>query len=190
VLRFELPVGAPQTNRQTPGLEPTGLEATDGPYSIKFDSLDLSAGSEAVLSMHVEKNGKAATDLHPFLGVAAHAVFINANELSYVHVHASPSSDEPTGSAASNATGTSSNAPAMKGMHEMHNMPSGMQNMPGMGSMSGMDMNHMSAMPASAKVASDLSLHVNAPKAGIYALWIQFIGGTEVRTAPFVVRVK
>ena len=34
-----------------------------------------------------------------------------------------------------------------------------------------------------------LSLHVTPPKPGRYALWIQFIGGTAVRTVPFVLAI-
>ena len=35
----------------------------------------------------MKENGKLATDLHPYLGAAAHAVFINTATLDYVHVH-------------------------------------------------------------------------------------------------------
>ena len=48
----------------------------------------------------------------------------------------------------------------------------------------------MPAMPASAKVDPDLSLHLTPPKSGTYALWIQFVGGAEVRTVPFVLSVR
>jgi len=65
-------------------------------------------------------------------------------------------------------------------------------NMPGMGGSGGMNMNmgQMPAMPASAKVDPDLSLHLTPPKSGTYALWIQFVGGAEVRTVPFVLSVR
>jgi hypothetical protein len=35
----------------------------------------------------IAKGGKPATDLQPYLGGAAHAVFIGATDDSYVHVH-------------------------------------------------------------------------------------------------------
>jgi len=53
-----------------------------------------------------------------------------------------------------------------------------------------MNMGQMPAMPASAKVDPDLSLHLTPPKSGTYALWIQFVGGAEVRTVPFVLSVR
>jgi hypothetical protein len=95
VLRFDLPVGTTQTSRTPPGPRASNLEGTDGPYTVKFDGLDLTAGQEAALTLHIEKGGKPAADLHPFLGVAAHAVFIDRDDLSYLHAHASPGSANP-----------------------------------------------------------------------------------------------
>ena len=180
VLRFDLPVGTTQTNRASPAPRATGLEGTDGPYVVKFDDFDLTAGQESELTLHVVKGGKPAADLHPFLGVAAHAVFIDTDDLSYLHVHASP------GSAKTVAGGASHDMKGMEGMHGMGDM----KGMPGMSQMSGMDMSHTPAMPASAKVAPDLGLHVKPEKAGNYALWIQFMGGKNVRTVAFAVTVK
>jgi hypothetical protein len=132
------------------------------------------------LTLHVEKGGKPAADLHPFLGVAAHAVFIDTDDLSYLHAHASPSSAKPAAGAASHR---------MEGMEGMHGMGE-MHGPPGMSEMSGMDMAQPLAMPASAKVGPDMSLHVKPAKAGNYALWIQFMGEKEVRTVAFGVTVK
>ena len=39
------------------------------------------------IDVEISKDGKTAMDLHPHLGVPAHAVFLNAADLSYVHVH-------------------------------------------------------------------------------------------------------
>ena len=39
------------------------------------------------------------------------------------------------------------------------------------------------------RVSPDLTLHVRAPKAGTYLLWLQFTAGGQVRTVPFVVAV-
>ena len=172
VLRFDLPVGTAQASRQPGALSPTGLEGRDGPYSARFDALDLTSGKESLLTVHITKSGRPASDLHPFLGVAAHAVFIDTADLSYTHVHASPSSDK---TAASNST---------------HNM-SGVPGMSDMGHVGSKDKGHVTATPSSAQqVSPDLSLHVEPPKAGTYKLWIQFIGGKEIRTVPFVVRAK
>jgi len=175
VLRFDLAVGTAQASRKNPDLATTGLEGADGPYSVRLDPLDLSAGKETELMLHIQKQGRPATDLHPFLGVAAHAVLIDTDDLSYLHVHPSPGAGEaPAGTA-----------------HHMEGMQgTGHMNMPGMGGPGGMNMGQMPAMPASAKVDPDLSLHLTPPKSGTYALWIQFVGGAEVRTVPFVLSVR
>jgi hypothetical protein len=180
VLRFDLPVGTTESSRKPTALFATGLEGTDGPYAVKFDGLDLTAGQEAALTLHIEKGGKPAADLHPFLGVAAHAVFIDTDDLSYLHVHASPASAKPAAGVAAQQT---------KGMHGMQGMGD-MHGMHGMSEMSGMDMSHTPAMPALAKVGPDMSLHVKPAKAGNYALWLQFMGEKEVRTVAFGVLVQ
>ena len=72
-------------------------------------------------------------------------------------------------------------------MNGMHGMAS---KSPSMGGMHGMDMAHAPPMPAAAKVAPDLSLHVKPTKAGNSALWIQFMGEREVRTVAFIVTVR
>jgi hypothetical protein len=40
-----------------------------------------------MLPIRIARNGKPATDLHPYLGAAGHAVFIDTSSLAYVHVH-------------------------------------------------------------------------------------------------------
>jgi len=94
----------------------------------------------------------------PFLGVAAHAVFIGATDLTYVHAHAAPATAPVAG-----GTGA-----AMK--HDMTGM-AGMD-MPGMGG---------APMRPGTRVSPDLTLHVRAPEAGTYLLWLQFMAG---RSAP------
>ena len=47
----------------------------------------------------------------------------------------------------------------------------------------------MEAHPTGSKLPADLVLHVTAPKAGTYLLWLQFSAGGRVRTVPFVVAV-
>lgn len=156
VMRFDInldPAGTPPPARSA-APQPTGLTGSDGRYGVRFDALDLRAGQEAQLTLHVLRDGKPAPDLAPFLGVAAHAVLISAADLTYVHVHA---------------------APAATGAAHSHDMAG----MPGMAAAS---------FPG-AKLAADLVLHVTAPKAGTYLLWLQFSAGGHVRTVPFVVAV-
>lgn len=155
VMRFDIgsdPAGTPPPARP-PTPQPTGLVGSDGRYGVRFDALDLRAGQDAQLKLRILRDGKPAPDLLPFLGVAAHAVFISAADLTYVHAHA---------------------APAAAGAAHHH----GMAGMPG-----------MDAPPPGAKLPADLVLHVTAPKAGTYLLWLQFSAGGRVRTVPFVVAV-
>jgi hypothetical protein len=170
VMRFDLVLGSPPSSAPQLDLAATGLEAADGRYAARFDRTDLKAGDEVPLSLHLLRDGKSASDITPFLGVAAHAVFIDAADLSYVHVHAAPAEASAPG-----GTG----APMQHAMAAMKDM-SGAEGMEGMGP----------PLAADAKVPPDLALHVRAPKAGTYVLWIQFTGGGKVRTVRFLVPVS
>jgi hypothetical protein len=168
VMRFNAVLGKPSAAPALlQDLKATGLTATDGGYAARFDDFGLKAGQEAQLSLHLLHGGKPAADITPFLGVAAHAVFIDAADLSYVHVHAAPAEAPAVG-----GTGT----PMQHDSASMKDMPS----MEGMGP----------PLAAGAHVPPSLALHVRAPKAGTYVLWMQFNGGGKVRTVRFVVPVS
>ena len=85
VFRFQVDVGGAQQGVRT--LAPTGMGVQAGPYEIDLSSVRLHAGVMSTLDVNILKDGKPATDLHPYLGVPAHAVFLNGQDLSYVHVH-------------------------------------------------------------------------------------------------------
>ena len=85
VFRFTLDVGAP-TNRE-PVVPATGRAVNIGPYEVDLSQTNLTVGGMDMIDVLVLKNGKPATDLHPYLGAAAHCVFLNDRDLSYVHVH-------------------------------------------------------------------------------------------------------
>ena len=153
VMRFEVTVG--HASAATPiAPKPPGLSAADGRYSVRFAPFTLQAGQESQLSLHVSRDDQPAPDLTPFLGVAAHAVFIDTADLTYVHVHAAPAASHP-------------------------DAPAGMESMAGMGA----------PLPPGSHLPPDLTLHILAPKAGSYRLWLQFIAGGQVRTVPFAVSV-
>ena len=180
VMRFDLDLGGAPGAQPAPTPQPTGLDGTDGRYGVRFDALDLRSGQEAELRLHLLRDGEPAPDVTPYLGVAAHAVFISAGDLAYVHAHAAP-----TTAPAAGGTGA-----AMK--HDMTGMAG--TDMPGMGHEGGGGHGGMpgmggAPMRAGAKVTPDLTLHVRAPKAGTYLLWLQFMAGGQVRTVPFVVAV-
>ncbi|MDE1175321.1 MAG: hypothetical protein PW789_01790 [Edaphobacter sp.] len=86
VFRFDLPVG----NDKPAGarvLPPTGMGVHVGPYEVDLSTVRLHSGQMEMIDVEILKDGKPAKDLHPYLGVPAHAVFLNDKDLSYVHVH-------------------------------------------------------------------------------------------------------
>lgn len=85
VFRFDLEVGAPGSTQRV--LPKTGMGVQVGPYEVDLSSVRLRSGMMSMIDVSILKDGKPATDLHPYLGVPAHAVFLNAGDLSYVHVH-------------------------------------------------------------------------------------------------------
>ncbi len=179
VMQFELDVGGAPAQPPPATPAPSLLDAADGRYAARFAPFELRAGQESQLSLHLSRDAKPPPDVTPFLGVAAHAVFIGPADLTYVHVHATPAAAPNTGGTGASMqrdlTGTAAAAPAR---HQ---------------GMAGMEMPDGGAMPpplrAGARVPPDLTLHVLAPKAGTYLLWIQFTAGGKVRTMPFVVAV-
>ncbi len=178
VMRFDLDLGG-ESSRPQAQPDPTGLEAADGRYGVRFDAMDLRGGQNAELNLHILRDGQPAPDVTPYLGVAAHAVFISTADLTYVHAHASPAAAP---------------AAAGMGMAMQHNMQAIAEtDMPGMahaggghGGMLGMG---GALMRLGTKVPPDLTLHIRAPKAGSYLLWLQFMAGGQIRTVRFVARV-
>ena len=86
VFRFKLDVGhaSPLSARNLPS---TGMGVQAGPYEVDLSTVRVHSGRMEMVDVQVLENGKPAKDLHPYLGAPAHAVFLNAKDLSYVHVH-------------------------------------------------------------------------------------------------------
>jgi hypothetical protein len=86
VFRFKLDVGhpSPPTPRSVPT---TGLSTQVGPYEVDLSTVRIHSRRMEMVDVNILENGKPAKDLHPYLGAPAHAVFLNAKDLSYVHVH-------------------------------------------------------------------------------------------------------
>jgi hypothetical protein len=88
VFRFDVPFGSATMTR---GVLVRGVPtARTGPYEVTLDRTSVHAGSLASIAVAITKNGRPATDLHPYLGGLAHAVFVNAADLAYLHVHPVP----------------------------------------------------------------------------------------------------
>jgi hypothetical protein len=154
---FRFPVLFGRAPPATAAIGPASSSAAAGPYLVTLSSLNLRAAGPTDLGVRITKGGSLATDLRPYLGAAAHAVFVNVATLDYVHVHP--------------MTGAST-APAMGGMDGM--------DMPGMAAPA------MTSLPDNAKVPGSMTLHVSRVPAGTYKLWLQFRGGDGLQTAAFV----
>lgn len=161
VFRYDLRIGSqPEQGRR---IAPTGPRVTAGPYGVTLGTTRLSVGSENELTVRITRDGKPASDLHPYLGALAHAVFIDAGDLSYAHVHPMPLT-EPT------------------------SLDSTMKGMPGMAEAGATgDADAPESLPDAADSSPDMMLHVLVREAGTYKLWLQFRGNDGLYAAPFVV---
>ncbi len=79
--------GATQPTPQPFSATPSPAGASAGPYGVALASTTLSANAPQSLDVTVSKDGRPAQDLTPYLGAAAHAVFIDTATLEYVHIH-------------------------------------------------------------------------------------------------------
>ncbi len=180
VMRSGLNVGGAPAPQQPNPLAPTPLKAADGRHAVRFDPFTLRAGQGSQLNLYLSRDGRPAPVITPFLGVAAHAVFIRVADLIYVHVHATPAIAPKAGGTGVPMQRDLTGRPGGE-MSEHHRTAE--VSMPGMDGMSG------DPLPPGARVPPDLSLHVLAPKAGTHVIWLQFLAGGQVRTMPFVVAV-
>ncbi len=149
VFRFELNVGQPTPPARN--LQPTGLGVQAGPYEIDLSKVRLHAGVMEQVDVAILKDGKPATDLHPYLGSPAHAVFLNSQDLSYVHVHPMA--------------------------------PGAMMQM----SMDGKMNMDAPPMPENGPSPASMMLHLALHEPGVYKLWLQFRGGTQLYVAEFTI---
>lgn len=172
VLRFDVQIGGEQENgRQA---VPQRFAAADeiklasDDYEIELDASGLVAGEESMLKIAIMKDGEPATDLHPYLGVSAHAVLVKADDLSYVHAHPMDESQpgehamhgaQPDAATAHDGHGT--HAAATEDDPQSH----------------GHDHADMTRT-----VSPAMTLHLTPPGAGDYTLFLEFIGGDQVHT--------
>jgi hypothetical protein len=69
----------------TPLPAPVRTTTVDG-YTVKLAG-DLAAGSSSRVTLRVSRDGKAVTDLQPYLGAYGHLVALRDGDLAYLHVH-------------------------------------------------------------------------------------------------------
>lgn len=86
VFRFDVPSGssAPALTRR---LHAAGSSAQVGPYRVTIDPDVVPIGEISTITVSITKDGRPATDLHPYLGMMAHGVFVGATDLAYMHAH-------------------------------------------------------------------------------------------------------
>ena len=86
VFRFTLANDEPLTASSFP-TAPSSASVAVAPYTASLGATTLRANQAQSLAFNVSRNGAPASDLRPYLGAAAHAVFINVATLQYVHLH-------------------------------------------------------------------------------------------------------
>lgn len=83
VLGTDLTVAGAFAPRPLPEVSRTS--SVDG-YTVTLDG-HLTAGRDSDVVMTVRKDGRAVTDLQPYLGAFGHLVAIRLGDLAYLHVH-------------------------------------------------------------------------------------------------------
>lgn len=84
VFRFDVPSRNPATTRV---LHTAGKAVNAGPYTVTLSTSAIPIGEIATIGVTITKNGRPAKDLHPYLGVMAHGVFVGTKDLAYMHAH-------------------------------------------------------------------------------------------------------
>lgn len=72
--------------RFVPERSATTTTAQVGRYTVTLDG-DLTAGTDAELTLTVARDGEPVTDLEPYLGAFGHLVALRGGDLAYLHVH-------------------------------------------------------------------------------------------------------
>ena len=195
VMRFDVTIGEAASPSDSPrpavDVSASPLVSSDGPYSVTLDAAQLQPRVESAVSLLVEKEGQPAGDLEPYLGVSAHAVFIRAEDLAYVHAHAMGAGAEGGHDAhGAEPIGHDHGGVAVEAGHSGHEAPEHEGGHGAHGAAPAPDTGHSSHdAAASGFIDPNMSLHVTPPAPGTYALWIEFIGGDEVRTVPFTIEI-
>jgi hypothetical protein len=121
----------------------------------------LRANVPMILRFEVQdQNGKPATDVEPYMGMAAHAEIVSSDLQVFAHIH--PSGSVPMAALMMASAKSADTANSMAGM----NMP---------------DMN----MSAGASISPELSMPYGFPSPGHYRIFLQFKRANKIETAYF-----
>lgn len=87
--RFDLPVGATGSApaQLTPDLASRSVDGYNAEIALAGAG-QVEAGKEAAFTVHLTRGGQPVTDLHAYLGAAAHIVILNERAGGFAHVHA------------------------------------------------------------------------------------------------------
>jgi hypothetical protein len=85
VVRFDVTLN-PAVGTESRELPGPVTKAETGPYTLRFDTLDLTAQHASTLKLHIAENDKPAKDLRPCHGRPAHATMISAADLSFIPI--------------------------------------------------------------------------------------------------------
>jgi len=144
--------------------KPATIDANRG-YGFQFTLLD--------------KTGKPATDMEPYLGMAGHAAFVKTDLTAFAHTHPEGSAAMPAMMLANASTSAGQTGSNMTGS----DMTMGSTDMPGM---------DMSAMPgmAHAALSPTVTFPYGFPSPGRYRIFIQMKHAGTVETGVFDAEVK
>jgi hypothetical protein len=163
------PLGAEDASGSPPplsqGVLGNSYQLPDG-YTMVWDKpQDLTANSAYAFHFRLlDREGKPADDVRPYLGMAGHAAFVKTDGTAFAHTH-------PEGSASMQAL-------------MLANGNSG--EMTDTGTMGGMDMNSAEAAP----LAPAVEFPYGFPSPGRYRIFIQMKHGNTVETGVFDAEVR
>jgi hypothetical protein len=165
--------GAPLGDDSTGSAQPIARGSADSDVFILPDggkviwqreASSLRAGSPMLLRFRIEDAaGRPASDLQPYMGMAAHAAIVRSDLTVFAHIHPSGSVPMASMMLARSQTGDS-------GASASASMPS-------------------MAMPGVA-IAPDITLPYGFPQSGLYRIFLQFKRHDRIDTAVFDVRVS
>lgn len=129
------------------------------------DSAALRANVPMIMRFEVrDQSGKPASDLEPYMGMAAHAEIISSDLQVFAHIH--PSGSVPMAALMMASANSGATADSMAGMNMTDmNMNAGANGMPGM--------------------SPELSMPYGFPKPGHYRIFLQFKRADKTETAYF-----
>jgi hypothetical protein len=165
----------------TPALDSTVDVLSDGTRVVWHrDGAALRANAPMILRFEVQdQNGKPATDVERYMGMAAHAEIMSSDLQVFAHIH--PSGSVPMASLMMVSSKSDGTAKPMQGMDmsgPAMNMSDPSMNMSGMNT-------SMNMSASTAPLSPELSMPYGFPTPGHYRIFLQFKRANKIETAHF-----